>query len=201
MKANVNRARAKEEALQKHFAQPGVDSVLVSVDFSRGVDSSVMIIGRKNANGVVDICNAIQGEEAEKLYYHLLGDNAEEFKKEVEENRCLHYSLEDFRLAMKTWPGSDAPLKVQGPLDKLIPHCNGEEEIVGRPITCSNEEIGKITDADVENNLWFGEITNCTVADDVLRGVWATLVMKVDRRDDSKELREIIDKRIEEKES
>ena len=116
-----------------------------------------------------------------------------------EENRCLHYSLEDFRLAMKTWPGSDAPLKVQGPLDKLIPHCNGEEEIVGRPITCSNEEIGKITDADVENNLWFGEITNCTVFYDVLRGVWATLVMKVDRRDDSKELHEIIDKHIEEK--
>ena len=100
---------------------------------------------------------------------------------------------------MKTWPGSDAPLKVQGPLDKLIPHCNGEEEIVGRPITCSNEEIGKITDADVENNLWFGEITNCTVFYDVLRGVWATLVMKVDRRDDSKELHEIIDKHIEEK--
>lgn len=93
MKANVNRARAKEESLQKHFAQPGVDSVLVNVDFSRGVDSSVMIIGRKNANGVVDICNAIQGEEAEKLYYHLLGDNAEEFKKEVGENRCLYYLI------------------------------------------------------------------------------------------------------------
>lgn len=199
MKANVNRARAKEEALRRHFAQPGVDSVLVSVDFSRGVDSSVMIVGRKNEKGVVDIYHAFQGEEAESLYYNLLGDKAEEFKKEVEENRCLYYSLEDFKLAMKAWPGSDTPLKVQGPLDKLIPHCNGEAEIVGRPITCSDEEIGKITDADVENNLWFGEITNRTVADDILRGVWATLVMKVDRREDSKKLHEIINKRIEEK--
>lgn len=88
MKANVERARAKEEALRRHFEQPGVDSVLISVDFSRRVDTSVMVIGRKDDKGVVDICNAIQGEEAEKLYYHLLGNKAEEFKKEVEENRA-----------------------------------------------------------------------------------------------------------------
>lgn len=102
---------------------------------------------------------------------------------------------------MKTWYGSYAPLKVQGPLDKLIPHCNCEEEIVGKPITYDIEYIGKITDIDVENNLWFGEIANCTVADDVLLGVCETLVMKVDRRDDSKELYEIINKHIEEKKS
>lgn len=100
---------------------------------------------------------------------------------------------------MKTRYSSYAPLKVQGPLDKLIPHRNCEEEIVGKPITYDNEYIEKITDIDVENNLWFGEIANCTVADDVLLGVCETLVMKVDRRDDSKELHEIINKHIEEK--
>lgn len=90
MKANVKRTLnqiAREEALRKHFAQPAVDSVLVSVDFSRGVDTSVLIVGRKNEKGVVDICHSIQGEEAEKLYYQLLGGKAEEFEKEVAANR------------------------------------------------------------------------------------------------------------------
>lgn len=90
MKANVERTLnniAKEEALRKHFARPAVDSVLVSVDFSRGVDTSVLIVGRRNEKGVVDICHSIQGEEAEKLYYQLLGGKAEEFEKEVATNR------------------------------------------------------------------------------------------------------------------
>lgn len=77
MKANTNRIKVKEKV-------PGVDSVIVSVDFTNGVDNSVMIIGRKNEKGVIDICHALQGEEAERLYYLLLGEKADEFKKEVD---------------------------------------------------------------------------------------------------------------------
>ena len=68
---------------------PGVDSVIISVDFSNGINNSVMIVGHKNEKGAMDICNAIQGPEAEELYYKLLGDKADEFKKEVEGLRNL----------------------------------------------------------------------------------------------------------------
>lgn len=81
MKANTNRIKVKEKV-------PGVDSVIVSVDFTNGVDNSVLIIGRKNEKGVIDICHALQGEEAERLYYLLLGEKADEFKKEVDKLRA-----------------------------------------------------------------------------------------------------------------
>jgi hypothetical protein len=81
MKANTNRIKIKEKI-------PGVDSVIVSVDFTNGIDKSVLIVGRKNEKGIIDICHAVQGEEAEKLYYQLLGpEKSEEFKKEVERLR------------------------------------------------------------------------------------------------------------------
>ena len=82
MKANYNKFTVKEKV-------PGVDSVIVSVDFTNGVDNSVMIIGRKNKKGVVDICHAIQGEEAEALYYQLLGKEAQAFKDEVTKLRVI----------------------------------------------------------------------------------------------------------------
>ena len=80
MKANTNRIKVKEKVL-------GVDSVIVSVDFTNGIDNSVMIIGRKNEKGVIDICHALQGEEAEELYYRLLGKKAQVFKDEVDKLR------------------------------------------------------------------------------------------------------------------
>lgn len=73
--------------MKEHNKIPGVDSVIVSVDFSRDADYSVLIVGRKNEQGVIDICNAIQGEEAEQLYYRLLGKKANEFEKEIAELR------------------------------------------------------------------------------------------------------------------
>ena len=80
MKTNINRSKNREKI-------PGVDSVIVSVDFTNGIDNSVMIVGRKNEKGIIDICNAVQGEAAEHLYYQLLGEKADEFKKEVERLR------------------------------------------------------------------------------------------------------------------
>lgn len=37
-----------------------------------GRSGSVLIVGRKNAKGVVDIVNAFQGDEAEDLYLKLI---------------------------------------------------------------------------------------------------------------------------------
>lgn len=66
---------------------PGTSSVIVSISFSNGIDNTVMLVGQRNEKGVMDICNAIQGEEAEKLYCQLLGDKADDFKKEVDNFR------------------------------------------------------------------------------------------------------------------
>ena len=76
MKANYKNKETRQ-------TPPGVNSVIVSVDFSNGVDNSVLIVGRKGANDNMDIVNAIQGEEAEELYYRLLGQKAQVFKDEV----------------------------------------------------------------------------------------------------------------------
>lgn len=49
------------------------ESVIVSVDFTRGVDVGVLIVGRKNPETkTVDIINAFQGEEAYWLYQRLI---------------------------------------------------------------------------------------------------------------------------------
>lgn len=50
----------------------GLDTLLVSVDFSRGVDTGVLIVGRKHPNEAVTIVNAFQGEEALELYNKLI---------------------------------------------------------------------------------------------------------------------------------
>lgn len=44
---------------------------LVSVDFSNGRDVGVMLVG-KQTNGVVDIVNAFQGEDAWEIYQKLV---------------------------------------------------------------------------------------------------------------------------------
>lgn len=47
------------------------ECLLVSVDFNRGVDVGVLIVGRQR-NGKVDIVNAFQGQEAEEIYRKLI---------------------------------------------------------------------------------------------------------------------------------
>ena len=48
------------------------DTLIISYDFTHGKDKSVLIIGRKQPNQVVDIVNAFQGEEAENIYKSLI---------------------------------------------------------------------------------------------------------------------------------
>ena len=74
------KAKVKNTKIEKI---PGVDSVIVSVNFTHGDDNSVLIVGHRTENGITDIYNAIQGKEAEELYYKLLGTKAEEFKAEI----------------------------------------------------------------------------------------------------------------------
>lgn len=44
------------------------DTILVSVDFSHGIDKDILLVGRKIPNGSVEIINAFQGQEARNLY-------------------------------------------------------------------------------------------------------------------------------------
>lgn len=48
------------------------ECLLVSVDFTRGVDTGVMIVGRKKRGQEVEVINAFQGEEARQLYLKLI---------------------------------------------------------------------------------------------------------------------------------
>lgn len=45
-------------------------SIIVSWDFSNGKDNSILLVGQQK-NGVVNVINAFQGEEAEELYRKL----------------------------------------------------------------------------------------------------------------------------------
>lgn len=47
------------------------ECLLVSVDFTKGEDTDVLIVGRQN-NGKVDIVNAFQGQEATDIYRKLI---------------------------------------------------------------------------------------------------------------------------------
>lgn len=47
------------------------EGYVVSVDFTRGVDVGVLIVG-KRVNGEIHIVNAFQGEEAYDLYKKLI---------------------------------------------------------------------------------------------------------------------------------
>lgn len=48
------------------------DTILVSVDFTKGVDTGVLVVGRKRPNQSVEIINALQGKEAQDLYLKLV---------------------------------------------------------------------------------------------------------------------------------
>lgn len=47
------------------------ECLLVSVDFTKGEDTGVLIVGRQK-NGKVDIINAFQGQEAVDIYKKLI---------------------------------------------------------------------------------------------------------------------------------
>lgn len=47
------------------------ECLLVSVDFTQGKDTGVLIVGRQK-NGKVDIVNAFQGQEAIDIYKKLI---------------------------------------------------------------------------------------------------------------------------------
>lgn len=47
------------------------ECLLVSVDFTKGEDTGVLIVGRQN-NGKIDIINAFQGQEAADIYRKLI---------------------------------------------------------------------------------------------------------------------------------
>ena len=56
------------------------ECLLVSVDFTRGEDTGVLIVGRQK-NGKVNILNAFQGQEAIDIYKKLITVK----KKEVQQ--------------------------------------------------------------------------------------------------------------------
>lgn len=47
------------------------ESLLIGVDFTKGEDVGVLIVGRQQ-NGVVNIVNAFQGKDAADLYRKLI---------------------------------------------------------------------------------------------------------------------------------
>lgn len=56
----------------------GNGSLLIGYDFTKGVDTSVLIVGQRNSDGMVDIINAFSGEEAEAMYKKLAEKRKEE---------------------------------------------------------------------------------------------------------------------------
>lgn len=52
--------------------EPIKDTLLVSIDFSHGTDTGVLVIGRKRPNQSVEVVNAFQGKEAMELYKKLV---------------------------------------------------------------------------------------------------------------------------------
>lgn len=48
------------------------DILLVGIDFSKGEDVGVLIVGRKRPNDSVEIINSFQGEEARLMYERLV---------------------------------------------------------------------------------------------------------------------------------
>lgn len=48
------------------------ECLLVSVDFTKGEDTGVLIVGRQEKEGKVNIVNAFQGQEAIDIYKKLI---------------------------------------------------------------------------------------------------------------------------------
>lgn len=68
-----------------------LDTLLVSIDFTRGEDVGVLVVGRKAPNLNPIIINAFQGEEARKIYEMLVTkkENKEESDGNNENNKNL----------------------------------------------------------------------------------------------------------------
>lgn len=47
------------------------DTLLVGIDFSKGEDVGVLVVGRKRPNESIEIINTFQGEEARWMYERL----------------------------------------------------------------------------------------------------------------------------------
>ena len=48
------------------------ESLIIGVDFTRGKDTGVLIVGRQLPKKEVEVINAFQGEEAHDLYLKLI---------------------------------------------------------------------------------------------------------------------------------
>lgn len=53
------------------------DALIVGIDFSKGEELGVLIVGRKRPNGSVEIINAFQGEEVRCMYERLITKKGE----------------------------------------------------------------------------------------------------------------------------
>ncbi len=62
------------------------DNFLVGVDFSRGPDVGILIVGKKNGDQV-DLINFFQGDEAYNLYKKLVTKKAKTKEKSNASNR------------------------------------------------------------------------------------------------------------------
>lgn len=58
------------------------DVLLVGFDFSKGVDKTTLLIGRKCPNETVDVINVVQGAYAAELYKKLTGKKPQEVKSD-----------------------------------------------------------------------------------------------------------------------
>lgn len=58
------------------------DVLLVGLDFSKGEDVGVLIVGRKRPNDSFEIINTFRGEEARWMYNRLSAKNKDEGEKD-----------------------------------------------------------------------------------------------------------------------
>lgn len=47
------------------------ESAIISIDYSNGKDNTVLVVGKKRPNHVIEVVNAFQGEEAIELWKKL----------------------------------------------------------------------------------------------------------------------------------
>lgn len=57
-------------------------SVIVSWDFSKDMDTGVVIVGKQSKRGKIDVINALQGREAYDMINSLLENKKEIIKNE-----------------------------------------------------------------------------------------------------------------------
>lgn len=58
------------------------DILLVGFDFSKGVNKTTLLIGRKRPNETVDVINVVQGAYAAELYKKLTEKKPQEVKSD-----------------------------------------------------------------------------------------------------------------------